>query len=325
MALAQANGILGAYIMAQVDSYFLHSTGILSTSNQINDSYGTYTVRSWAQDHTTWTTPTAGSDISPAAGTTYNTTSPLIRRVHSRYFPQGEMIAVGLGNDAGALEQEGMILGDNFSYNVQNHLFAGVLSGAFNATNGSLTGTHLYDMSSSAFKWSYVMKQANVYGNPGKLRYAIVHTDIAGCSEIYSNLDPEHGVINSTSPQRIFPDANYVGQLNGVHIFSTDDAALKASTVYSTYLFGDNSIYLDYQENPNAEIWEDKKDSGGSWLSKYRIAFGMGIWGLTYAGATPSVLGGATIATVGTGASWTKIASVPNNQISVHCVKTLIG
>lgn len=324
MALAQSNGLLREYMMAKVDSYFLNSTGILSASNQINDAYGTYTVREWAQDHTGWTTPTAGSDVSPAAGTTFNTTSPLIRRVHVRYFPQGEMIASGLGNDASALEQEGTILGDNFSYNAQNHLFAGVLSGAFNATGGSLTGTHLYDMSSSAFKWNYVMRQANYYGNPSKFKYAIVHSDIAGTSEIYSNIDNQP-LLNSSAPLRIFPDQNYVGQINGIHVFSSDNAALKASTVYSTYIFGDNSVYFDYQENPAVEIFEDKLNSGGAWMSKYRIGFGMGIYGLTYSGTAPSVLGGATIAAVATGTNWTKISAVPNNQIGVHCIKTLIG
>jgi hypothetical protein len=119
------------------------------------------------------------------------------------------------------------------------------IKASINDTNGSLTGTHLVDKSSSAFTWDYVMEAAYLTGQPSDFKYVYMHPTVAKTYKLWDYLDTAD--VTRTSPVRPMASAKYAGMKDGMHIFLSDLVG-SSNNVYNTYVFGDNALYIDFQK-----------------------------------------------------------------------------
>lgn len=321
MSLVQLNEQLSSYMAAELEENVLLNgeVGIVRYDTNPNFSMGnTYTYRQLVEDRTTWQSPTASTDAIFSRFTADSGVAVIQRKGHFVVLGDAEALQMGA---ASVIENTGTLFARNFIYNVETHLFTNVLGGAFNATNGSLTGTHLVNKSSSAFNWDYVMEAAYLTGQPSDFKYVYMHPDVAKSYKLWDYLDTAD--VTRTSPVRPMASAKYAGMKDGMHIFLSDLVG-SSNNVYNTYVFGDNALYIDFQKRFGTKIWIDDEFEGGATKAKYFVAHACGVNGLTYSGATPSTLAGATDATIATGASWTKMTNIRSNQIKIAKVASLV-
>lgn len=318
MALTQYESQLEGYMAAEVnDNIFVNNPQmpIIKSDADASFSQGNlWKTRHLVEDTSTWQIPTANTDAGLSAYSSDAQYLPVLRRGHFLKLGDAEALRDGASN---VLENTGILFARHFASNFENVLFNRVIPSVM---SGCASGTHWNNMSSSAFDWDYVMQKIYTTENASSIKYVFMHPDVANGVSLWNTLDTPS--TTQTTPIKPFGGAKLVGQKNGLYIF-VSSLLHKTGTVYQTVAMGDGAILFDYQSKDyGVKIFEDQRHEMGATISKYLASFSVGINGISY-GGSPTALGGASDAEIGTASNWSKLTNIRSNQIPVVAVDSL--
>jgi hypothetical protein len=316
-------GVLPGYMAA----YFPEKLNLLQTgalrldTNPIFTTGNTHTRKGRVYDLTADQTPTAATDLTVNALSSYSLTSPIIRRAQS--YGNEDLASVAGGEDVDALARDiAANLAHNQAYWTEYRLFKYVVPAIF-GSGGILNATHVVNESDAVFDYTMVAAALKLMGeNFGLLNTLIMHSTVYHGAQISTMLtaQPAYDAIPDYRSQAV----TYQGNIGNMRVF-INDRVYETGGVYDTIVCAPGTMFAATQIAGQIEYERKATLAAGTdvWINRY--AHALGVEGVTYAGAAGTTIGGITDATLQATASWAKITGHVASQTPLVVIKSLAG
>ena len=315
--------IVDKLIEGYVAANFTHrstllTSGLISTISVPNFYGQTFEYRGDVQYHTAWQTPAAATDLTINAISHKAETGVVLRRADAFGFEDAARVAAG---DDNATARVGNLITDAFRYQVEDTYLTYLVPGLFNS-GGPLDSDTYMVTTGAPFASANVMSARKLHGaNGSDLTILLMHPDVYYNNQINllaTNLD------FATIAEMQRSGITYGGMLGGAMIV-LNDLVYHSGTTYHTYLTKPGALGLAMQKSFGVESYRNILTAAGTDIVKYDVYFAPHVWGTTYSGTVPTVIGGATSAALGTGSNWSVTTNVTASEIGIIAIETVEG
>lgn len=316
-------GVLPGYIAA----YFPQVLNLLQTgalrldSNPIFTTGNTHLRKGRVYDLSADQVPTANTDLTVNALSSYSLTSPIIRRAQS--YGNEDLASVAGGEDADALAAD---IAANFAHSqaywTEVRLLQYVIPAIF-GSGGILNSTHVVNESSSVFDYTMVAAALKLMGERfSMLDTMIMHSSVYHGAQISTMLtaQPAYDAIPDYRAQA----TTYQGNIGPMRVF-VNDRVYESGGVYDTIVCARGAMFAATQISGEIEYERDALKAAGTdvWVNRY--AHALGVEGITYQGSAGTTIGGIADSTLQATASWTTITGHVASQTPLVVIKSLAG
>jgi hypothetical protein len=283
------------------------------------DGGNTHTLRKRVYTNQTWRAPSSDTDTTIDSITSSNEIGVIIRR----YVDLGiEDFAIMAAGDYDAMEDYGRILAHNAALNMEKSYATNILPALFNPTNGALYSSHCHDISGATIKNEDIVTCEGKLGeNQMMITDIMMHSTVFNNTEIRTLTDPavDQYAIETFQSMGLV----YAGNLAGKRIILNDRCISETASIYNTYLFKKQALYLGFQKPLTIEVFEDKRLAAGTNVCRYTVACSPHVFGVSFSGTAPTAICGATDAALLTATNWTKRTGVTDSEIGVLCIRSM--
>lgn len=275
-----------------------------------------FTVRKHIYDSGAWAAPVIDTAVTASAITSVNEKGVVCRRVNRWGINWAALLASG---DSTAIADYARIAAHNFSLNLDKAYLYYLLPGLF-ASGGALADTSSYvvDQSTVTLDVASIVKAQGYLGERmGMLDTLITHPTTYANSQL-------NELVTGTENYDLIREyqetgVTYKGMFGGLRVI-LDSNCYNTGGVYYSYVLGQGSLYLGWQQPMKMSTYYREEYAGGTDYVQYSAAYGAHVPGTTWNTTDPTGIGGATDAQLATVGDWTTTTSVSRGEILAACI-----